>query len=75
MHPLKKYLKENHINIGIFCKSLDISRQSLHNIVNYKFCPRRKLAKKIEILTNKKISVLDLLYPEQARQDEVKNAN
>ena len=64
MHPLKKYIKENHINIESFCKSLGISRQSLHNIINYKFYPRRILAKKIETATDNKITVMDLLYPE-----------
>lgn len=70
MHPLKIYIRENHINIGNFCKSLGVSRQTIHNIVNYKFYPRRQLAKKIEIITNKKITVLDLLYPEQIKQEQ-----
>ena len=75
MHPLKIYIKENRINIGNFCKLLGISRQSLHNIINYKFYPRRTLAKKIEIITNNKVTVIDLLYPENIKNDEVENAS
>ena len=74
MHPLKIYIKENHINMGDFCKTLGVSRQTLHNIVNYKFYPRRTLAKKIEIATKNKITVMDLLYPKNI-DFEVKNAN
>ena len=47
----------------------------MHNIINYKFYPRRTLAKKIEIITNNKITVIDLLYPENIKNDEVENAS
>jgi DNA-binding XRE family transcriptional regulator len=65
MHPLKKYLKENKIAIGSFCKTIGVSRQSLCNIFNYKFYPRRELAKKIEISTQYNVTAMELLYPEE----------
>ena len=75
MHPLNKYLKENKIKIQDFAREIGISRISLYYIFTYKSFPRRELAKKIEFLTNKQITVMDLLYPEGVKQDEVKNAN
>ncbi len=75
IHPLKIYLLQNKMKQKEFAQLSGIPLITIHRIVNYKSFPRRELAKKIEFLTNKQVTVMDLLYPEVAKQDEVKNAN
>ena len=60
---LKEYLIKNKINQQDFAKRLGIHYMHVNRIVNGRSFPSRKLALKIESLTDKNVSVMELLYP------------
>ena len=70
MHPLKIYCLKNKISQKRLSKKLNRSENWISFIVSYKKTPSPKLAKKISELTG--IPILDLLYPEDFKNNQKK---
>lgn len=61
---LREYLFKKRITQVEFSKRLEVSRGHLNQILLGPKHPSRKLAKKIEELTEGKVSAIELLFPE-----------
>jgi hypothetical protein len=65
---LKEYLKKHDIKIGDFADKLKIHRNHLSGIINKRFVPGIALARQIEKLTKKQVTVDELIPPKEERQ-------
>ena len=62
---LREYLFRKRITQVDFAKKIGISRGHLGQIIAGTKHPSRKLAKKIEEETNRKVTALEMLFPEE----------
>ncbi len=65
---LKEYLKKHDIKIGDFSDELKIHRNHLSGIINKRFVPGITLARQIEKLTKKQVTVDELIPTKEERQ-------
>ncbi|MCE2982758.1 MAG: helix-turn-helix domain-containing protein [Parachlamydia sp.] len=70
---LKEYLEEHRLTYREFAESLEIHLFSLKNIVYGKRRPSIQLATKIELLTNGKVTVEDLLKEQPGKPTKRKS--
>ena len=59
---LRQYIEQNRLQVKAFAEKVDISRQHLHELMNGLPCGR-VLARKIAVVTDGKVTRLELLYP------------
>ena len=71
MHPLKWYLFKNQIKQNDFAKQIGITPPFLSHILKYKYFPSRKTAIKIIELTGNKITMNDLYYTKESKNENI----
>jgi len=61
---LYEYLRDNNIQVSKFAEMLDIRQTSLSKIIHNKMKVSKSTAKKIEELTEGKVTRIEMLYPD-----------
>jgi len=72
---LKEWLFKTQITQVEFARKIGISRQFLVYLLNGSRHPSPKLAKRIEEATGGKVTVLELLFPEDYPSPFIKDSN
>lgn len=66
---LKDYFTKYNVKISGFAKSLGTTRQTIYRILNG-MIPKPSLAKKIEEVTEERVTAMELLFPEDHKDHE-----
>ncbi len=67
---LLDWMENNNVNKSAFAQKLGISRTHLYEIMNQTAMASRKLAKQIQDATNGEVTIMELLYPQEQKENE-----
>lgn len=60
---IQGYITYNGMTVTRFARMMGISRAYVYDLMNRKHYPSRKLARKIELRTQGKIPVVEIMFP------------